>query len=152
MLSDKVDVLARQTERDKTNLVGHQLTETQKLNATKRASKRPWRIEKGGRPTARSLKEAGKATTRIDGRHPQVHRGGDRRAEGRRQSVAPGTAPGKLEFTLTPEAKELNADFEKNKGKLPWPVEKGIITSGFGKQAHPVLRGIMIENNGLDIT
>ncbi|MBK6894890.1 MAG: hypothetical protein IPH00_17620 [Flavobacteriales bacterium] len=52
---------------------------------------------------------------------------------------------------MTPEAKELNADFEKNKGKLPWPVAKGTITSGFGKQAHPVLRGIMIENNGLDI-
>jgi septal ring factor EnvC (AmiA/AmiB activator) len=57
----------------------------------------------------------------------------------------------KLEFTLTPEAKELNADFEKNKGKLPWPVEKGTITSGFGKQAHPVLKGITIENNGIDI-
>lgn len=64
--------------------------------------------------------------------------------------AAPGKAP-EMEFTLTPEAKELNADFENNKGKLPWPVEKGTITSGFGKQAHPVLRGIMIENNGLDI-
>lgn len=54
-------------------------------------------------------------------------------------------------FSLTPEAKELNADFEKNRGKLPWPVEKGTITSSFGKQPHPVLKGIQIENNGLDI-
>jgi septal ring factor EnvC (AmiA/AmiB activator) len=59
---------------------------------------------------------------------------------------------GKLDITLTPEAKELNADFEKNKGKLPWPVEKGVITSKFGKQNHPVLPGIIIENNGVDIT
>lgn len=59
---------------------------------------------------------------------------------------------GKLDLTLTPEAKELNADFEKNKGKLPWPVEKGVITSRFGKQPHPVLPGITIENNGVDIT
>lgn len=58
----------------------------------------------------------------------------------------------KLEVTLTPEAKELNADFEKNKGKLPWPVEKGVITSRYGKQPHPVLPGIVIENNGIDIT
>lgn len=58
----------------------------------------------------------------------------------------------KLDLTLTPEAKELNADFEKNKGKLPWPVEKGVITSRFGKQPHPVLPGIVIENNGIDIT
>ncbi len=64
--------------------------------------------------------------------------------------AAPGKAPA-MEFTMTPEAKELNADFEKNKGQLPWPVEKGTITSSFGKQAHPVLKGIMIENNGLDI-
>lgn len=61
-------------------------------------------------------------------------------------------AGGKLDISLTPEAKELNADFEKNKGKLPWPVEKGVITSGFGKQNHPVLPGIIIENNGVDIT
>jgi septal ring factor EnvC (AmiA/AmiB activator) len=61
-------------------------------------------------------------------------------------------AGGKLDITLTPEAKELNADFEKNKGKLPWPVEKGVITSGFGKRNHPVLPGIITENNGIDIT
>ncbi|MEO8734097.1 MAG: peptidoglycan DD-metalloendopeptidase family protein, partial [Flavobacteriales bacterium] len=58
---------------------------------------------------------------------------------------------GATAFSMTPEAKELNADFEKNKGKLPWPVDKGTITSGFGKQAHPVLKGITIENNGIDI-
>ena len=65
--------------------------------------------------------------------------------------AAAGTS-GKIELTLTPEARELNADFEKNKGKLPWPVEKGVITSRFGKQNHPVLPGIVIENNGIDIT
>ena len=53
---------------------------------------------------------------------------------------------GKLDLTLTPEAKELNEDFVKNKGKLPWPVEKGVITSRFGKQAHPVIAGIQIDN------
>lgn len=61
-------------------------------------------------------------------------------------------APAKLDLSMTPEAKELNSDFEKNKGKLPWPVEKGVITSRFGKQPHPVLPGITIENNGIDIT
>ena len=55
-------------------------------------------------------------------------------------------------YTLTPEARELGVDFEKNKGKLPWPVERGVITSHFGKQPHPVLKGITIENNGIDIS
>lgn len=63
-----------------------------------------------------------------------------------------GGRPAKLDITLTPEARELNADFEKNKGKLPWPVEKGVITGRFGKQPHPVLKGIVIDNNGIDIT
>jgi septal ring factor EnvC (AmiA/AmiB activator) len=63
-----------------------------------------------------------------------------------KSAAKPGTG-----FTLTPEARELNADFEKNRGKLPWPVEKGVITSRFGKQNHPVLPGIIIENNGVDI-
>ena len=67
-------------------------------------------------------------------------------------TTAAGTKGSKTAITLTPEARELNADFEKNKGKLPWPVEKGVITGRFGKQPHPVLKGIMIDNNGIDIT
>ena len=55
-------------------------------------------------------------------------------------------------FELTPEAKELSDKFSKNKGKLPWPTEKGIITGTFGVHNHPVLPGIKIENNGIDIT
>ncbi|MCC6839021.1 MAG: peptidoglycan DD-metalloendopeptidase family protein [Flavobacteriales bacterium] len=66
------------------------------------------------------------------------------------KATGPGPA-GKVEFALTPEAKVLNADFEKNRGNLPWPVEKGTVTSRFGKQPHPVLKGIQVENNGLDI-
>lgn len=67
-------------------------------------------------------------------------------------ATATGSKPAKLDITLTPEARELNNDFEKNKGKLPWPVEKGVITGRFGKQNHPVLKGIVIDNNGVDIT
>lgn len=54
-------------------------------------------------------------------------------------------------FSLTPEAAALSANFEKNKGKLPWPVERGVITSSFGKHAHPILAGITVYNNGVDI-
>ncbi|MFH1319053.1 MAG: peptidoglycan DD-metalloendopeptidase family protein [Bacteroidota bacterium] len=55
-------------------------------------------------------------------------------------------------FALTPEEKKLSAIFEKNKGKLPWPVQRGIITAGFGEQEHPILKGIKINNNGIDIS
>ena len=55
-------------------------------------------------------------------------------------------------FELTPEAKLVGTNFEKNKGKLPWPVERGVIVSGFGKQKHPVLANIEIDNRGIDIS
>lgn len=58
---------------------------------------------------------------------------------------------GKMALELTPEAKELGSDFEKNKGKLPWPVAKGTITEGYGEHPHPVLRGVKTYNNGIDI-
>ena len=54
-------------------------------------------------------------------------------------------------FAMTPEMKELSAGFENNKGKLPWPVVKGVITEWFGEHDHPVLKGIRIKNNGLEI-
>ncbi len=52
-------------------------------------------------------------------------------------------------FALTPEAKELEKDFISNKGKLPSPVERGVIVRRYGKQSHPTLKGITIESNGV---
>ena len=47
--------------------------------------------------------------------------------------------------------KLISADFKSNKGKLPWPVKTGSIVSKFGKVAHPVLSGITLMNNGIEI-
>ncbi len=52
-------------------------------------------------------------------------------------------------FVLSPEAKALAAKFELNKGKLPWPIEEGLITRKFGKQRHPTFPGITINSTGL---
>ena len=54
-------------------------------------------------------------------------------------------------FALTPEAKALAATFEQNKGKLPWPVETGLIVRRFGKQPHPVYPGNYINSTGIHI-
>ena len=55
-------------------------------------------------------------------------------------------------FPMTPEALKLSNSFASNKGKLPWPVKLGVITAQFGKHPHPVLEGIVINNNGIDIS
>ncbi|PWG05584.1 murein hydrolase activator EnvC family protein [Polaribacter aquimarinus] len=57
----------------------------------------------------------------------------------------------KNEFLLSPEAKALAAKFELNKGKLPWPVEEGLVVRRFGKQPHPTFPGITINGTGLHI-
>ncbi|MDP7434783.1 MAG: hypothetical protein QF427_00985, partial [Flavobacteriales bacterium] len=56
------------------------------------------------------------------------------------------------EFALTPEGKIVSDAFEQNQRTLPWPVMRGVVTQGFGRQPHPTLSGITIENNGIDIT
>ena len=53
---------------------------------------------------------------------------------------------------LTPEQELVGTDFRKNRGKLPWPVDKGIITVGFGRHEVPGLVGSNVQNNGVDFT
>ena len=53
---------------------------------------------------------------------------------------------------LTPEGQIASDNFKSNKGRLPWPVEKGFISLGYGDQAHPVHKNLTIHNSGIDIT
>jgi len=54
-------------------------------------------------------------------------------------------------ITTTPEYDLLTTSFASNRGKLPWPVEKGFISKGFGRYNHPDLDNVSFENNGVDI-
>ena len=54
-------------------------------------------------------------------------------------------------FSLTPEAMALSSEFNNNKGKLPWPLAKGVIVQRYGKQKHAVFAGLETFNNGIDI-
>ena len=55
-------------------------------------------------------------------------------------------------FALSPEAKLASNSFEKNRGKLPWPVSRGTITKRFGKQRHSEISTAYVQNNGIDIS
>ena len=56
----------------------------------------------------------------------------------------------KGELLLNAAEKSLKANFEQNKGKLPWPLN-GLITRKYGVQPHPTFRGININSTGLHI-
>ena len=54
-------------------------------------------------------------------------------------------------MALTPAEKTLSSSFVSNKGKLPWPVERGVISSSYGKHASVVSSKVTVTNNGIDI-
>jgi septal ring factor EnvC (AmiA/AmiB activator) len=55
-------------------------------------------------------------------------------------------------IVLTPEGQLIANNFRSNKGKLPWPVEKGVVTLPYGDQPHPIYKTLMIHNSGVEIT
>lgn len=61
---------------------------------------------------------------------------------------APATT-GTIDFT--PKEKELSSSFSANRGKLPWPCDRGFISGSFGEHPHPVLEHVKVKNNGIDI-
>lgn len=54
-------------------------------------------------------------------------------------------------FAFTPEQKLVGESFVLNRKRLPWPVERGVITEHFGIHRHPVLTNVEINNNGVNI-
>ena len=50
------------------------------------------------------------------------------------------------------ESSPQGVNFENNRGKIPWPVESGSITEGYGKHLHPTLPNVYTNNNGIDIS
>lgn len=66
-------------------------------------------------------------------------------------SIASETPKKTITISETREV-ELNQNFESNRGRLPWPVERGTITEGYGRQPHPKLKEIYTNNNGVDIS
>lgn len=52
---------------------------------------------------------------------------------------------------LTMESQQLTENFSANKKKLPWPVERGLVVTRYGRQNHPVAKQVIIDNKGIDI-
>ncbi len=60
--------------------------------------------------------------------------------------------PAAVTLAETKESKLISSNFEANRGRLPWPVEKGNITENFGKNPHPTLKNVSTNNRGIDIS
>ena len=57
------------------------------------------------------------------------------------------------EKTLSSVGAEVTSNsFAANRGRLSFPVNRGRVTQRFGRQPHPVYKGVIIENNGIKIS
>lgn len=103
----------------------------------------------------RQIQKFQKEEERIDAQIERLIReaiaASNKKAEGTSTKTSTGTSS-KATFTLTAEAKELASKFTSNKGSLPWPVEKGYVSTYFGKQPHPIVSSATIQSNGVRIT
>lgn len=75
------------------------------------------------------------------------------KAAGKDSKTGSGTKPVQRGNTmeLTPREQQLSSSFAANRGRLPWPCDRGFISSAFGEHKHPVLEYVKVKNNGVDI-
>jgi septal ring factor EnvC (AmiA/AmiB activator) len=70
-------------------------------------------------------------------------------------NAAKANVPSTVPTAALNEVKELalvGKNFEANRGRLPWPVDKGTITENYGRNAHPTLDNVFTNNNGIDVS
>ncbi|MBP6182373.1 MAG: peptidoglycan DD-metalloendopeptidase family protein [Flavobacterium sp.] len=70
----------------------------------------------------------------------------------RAKEIVSSSSVSSSKIELTAETKLIADNFKANRGKLPWPVEKGFVSLGYGDQAHPVYKTLVIHNSGIEIT
>lgn len=79
-------------------------------------------------------------------------------AEAKKSKAEPAPAPAVEEKKIESNTYYMNADeaklassFAALRGRMPFPVPSGFISDHFGVHKHPLLKGVMINNNGIDI-
>jgi septal ring factor EnvC (AmiA/AmiB activator) len=116
-------------------------------------------IEREMAKAAKAAEEAAKKTSASEGAKPGGAKSNIRTATSGGPDVAVNNVPAsttpkaraEVSLMLTPEDMELAGNFENNRGRMYWPVEKGYITDRFGPHPHPLYPKVMMDNAGIDI-
>jgi murein hydrolase activator len=134
--------------KEKENLLTDKERELMDLSGEKEEKKRQiTELQKKEKELTATIKKNQQAADRLDKEIQKIIEA--EIAAARKEAEKKGEKGGG--YALTPEAIELSQNFASNKGKLPWPVEKGIIVEEFGEHPHPVLPGIKVRSNGIEI-
>ncbi len=148
----------RQTElkrNEKKDLLAEEEKENNQLAGLKKKQKTLVKsLEKEEKRLRKDLLETKKAVAELDNLIAKVIKEEMERAaaEAKRAREAKAKAANKKveEVEVSDERIALSASFEENKDKFSWPVS-GFVSQRFGRQRHPVLKGIEIDNDGINI-
>ncbi|MCH1417816.1 MAG: peptidoglycan DD-metalloendopeptidase family protein [Flavobacteriaceae bacterium] len=131
----KKDTLIKENRIAQNELTGERLEQKERITA----------LKKNERSLSRQIQKKQRQIAAFDKEIQRLIRAAitasNKAAAGKNKAV----------FTLTPEAQLIGKNFTANKGKLPWPVEQGVVTLGFGTQTHPVVKTTKIQSNGVTI-
>ena len=142
LLNEKVAQLEQHTQTRR-QLLAEAQTEAQKLQQEK--TKQNQEVQKL-KSQQRDLRQKLEQQRRIEQQLEQeIQKIIEEEANKNRKAGAPA-------FALTPEQKLVGDNFEQNKQRLPWPVERGVVTEKFGIHRHAVLQNVQVRNNGINIT
>ena len=95
-------------------------------------------INKNLNTYASQIKTKQQEADKIDKQIDDIIRAEIAKSKKKTGAVASTSSSSTSSFSLTAEEKVLASNFTANKGKLPWPVEKGYVTVGYGNQPHPI--------------
>ena len=148
-LNDKVhDLQIKKT--DKSVLLGSQEKEKHNLTSEKNEKEQVFsQLQEQESKLKKDLEKKKKAAKELQ---LAIQRVIDKELEKAQKEAETTNKPKPLKLVLTPESQQLSNSFASNKGKLPWPVAKGIISERFGVHPHPLMPNIDINNNGIDIS
>lgn len=141
LLGEQVKQLAQSREQQSKLLVQRQKEVAQLNNEKKDKDQYVSRLSRQEKDLKKKLEEKKNARDRIEAEMQRIL------AEARS-----GGGNSETGMNLTPEMKIISNEFGQNKGRLPWPVERGVITSKYGKHKHEVMKNVEIDNKGVDIT
>ncbi len=151
LLADKVALLQKQ-KRDKVSLKSTEESEKQKLSVEKtEQDKVVKQLSQQERDLLKKLRENEKAARKLQKAIEDLIAEEIRKAKEAAKKAGTKPKPENA-FGLTPAEMKLSTTFAGNKGILPWPTERGVISGTFGEHPHPVLKGIITKNNGVDIS
>ncbi len=147
-INTKIEELEKQKQEQK-NLLAEEKIELELLSSEKQQQNNIVEdLQKQEKQLKEQLKEHQKSIKALDNAIARIIEEERKKAEEKARKEG---RPVSREFTLTPAEMELSKSFSNNKGKLPWPTQRGVVVGKFGERDHPVLKNIKIQNNGIDI-